>query len=238
MKELDIAWPAGCAGRAGRTRQRRGVSRMLRRRGARRHAAGAAARCRPPGRRCCRTRGNDAAAAADAQAAARGRVARAGAEPARRPDRTGSRRSSARRDSVDVVAAYTAEPAAEGPPPALMWRLQTAAARGRRGPLGRRLGEPGGHAAAAPSGDLAAWAKRQPLLVPHAAIMAHAQAVGFEPGGGLRGPARSGRTATISRQQSRPDAAGACRQRCRQKGTSCLEFGPAESLGDSGRRKG
>ncbi|MBA3479896.1 MAG: uroporphyrinogen-III synthase, partial [Lautropia sp.] len=83
---------------------------------------------------------------------------------------------------VDVVAAYTAEPVLKGPPEQLMWRLQ-------------RMKRAGGVVAwviGASSqldtllqvlpAEMTDWAKRQPLLVPHAAILAHAEACGFDEG--------------------------------------------------------
>ena len=225
-----------CAGRAGRPVQPRGVSRMLRRRGARRHAAGAATRCHPldrdsagPRQRCsrgCRCPGSWCAAAS-----------RPGAEPARRPDALargaqaqggcGGRGRGLYRGAGGGGAAACADVAAA-----------EAAASGWCDPLGHRLREPGGYAASAPSGRSRGLGEA--AIIAGAACGHHGACAGgrLQPGGGLRGPARSGRTATISRQQSRPDDAGACRQRCRQEGTSCLEFGPAESLGKSGDRKG
>ena len=82
--------------------------------------------------------------------------------------------------SVEVAAAYTAEPLLEEPPAELMWRLRrlcrvdggllwVVGAASHLDTLLRSLPV-----------DLASWAKRQPLLVPHAAIMAHARAAGFD----------------------------------------------------------
>ena len=60
------------------------------------------------------------------------------------------------------------------------------------------------------SGELATWAKRQPLLVPHAAIIAHAQAAGFSQWWFTRAGAiwsngyNISRTATAGRRRSLP----------------------------------
>ena len=81
--------------------------------------------------------------------------------------------------SVDVVPAYAAEPVTDGPPPTLVGRLQRL-----RGADEAALWVVGAAShldtlLQCLSGDLAAWTRRQPLLVPHAAILAHAQAAGF-----------------------------------------------------------
>ncbi|HZH07510.1 MAG TPA: uroporphyrinogen-III synthase, partial [Lautropia sp.] len=82
--------------------------------------------------------------------------------------------------SVEVVAAYTAEPMIDGPSADLMRRLQQARRSG--GPVHWVIGA-GSHVdlllQALPAG-WAEWAKRQPVLVPHAAVLAHARAAGFE----------------------------------------------------------
>jgi uroporphyrinogen-III synthase len=83
---------------------------------------------------------------------------------------------------VEVVAAYTAEPLVEGPPSDLMERLQRM----------RQTGEPVHWVIGAGSQvdtllqavpeEWRAWVKRQPVLVPHPSILAHAIGAGFEGG--------------------------------------------------------
>ena len=82
--------------------------------------------------------------------------------------------------SVDVVAAYTATPLQDGPPASSRWRLEQAQRSGAG--LAWVVGA-SSHLDTLSRGlpvELANWAKRQPMLVPHAAIRQHAQDLGFE----------------------------------------------------------
>ena len=82
--------------------------------------------------------------------------------------------------SVDVVAAYTATPLQDGPPASSRWRLEQAQRSGAG--LAWVVGA-SSHLDTLSRGlpvELANWAKRQPMLVPHAAIRQHARDLGFE----------------------------------------------------------
>ena len=82
--------------------------------------------------------------------------------------------------TVEVVSAYTAETLSDGPPPTVMERLRQRQAADA--PIRWVIGSSSqvDTLLQALPAHWSAWAKRQPLLAPHPAIRAHAEAAGFE----------------------------------------------------------